>query len=52
MLSLQDTQISDAGLVHLARLTNLRSLDLRNTQVTGEGVNGLQRALPHLEIYR
>ena len=49
-LWLQRTQVTDAGLPHLERLTSLRELDLRDSRVTDEGVKKLQRALPNCEI--
>ena len=50
MLLLGDTQVTDAGLVHLQRLTQLRWLLLHNTKVTDEGVRKLQQALPDCQI--
>jgi hypothetical protein len=41
-LSLEDTKVSDAGLVHLARLSRLQTLSLRMTDVSDAG-------LPHLK---
>ncbi|MDW8038002.1 MAG: protein kinase, partial [Thermoguttaceae bacterium] len=37
-LDLSWTQITDAGLVHLAKLTNLQSLDLSETKITDAGL--------------
>lgn len=45
-LSLDETQISDAGLKHLSGLTQVRVINLRQTQVTLEGVARLQKQLP------
>jgi hypothetical protein len=42
----------DAGLVHLAALTNLEELNLQRTQVTAEGAARLQKALPKCQIVR
>ncbi|MEY3608060.1 MAG: hypothetical protein RLZZ447_848, partial [Verrucomicrobiota bacterium] len=39
---------TDAGLSAVGRWTNLRSLDLSRTRVTGQGVAALA-GLPHLE---
>ncbi len=52
ILDLSGTRITDAGLVHLRGLTDLRDLDVRRTAVTAEGVSELQRALPHLHATR
>ena len=46
MLCLNDTQVTDAGLVQLKGLTKLRQLFLQDTQVTDAGVKDLQQALP------
>ena len=43
---------TDAGLVHLKRMTNLSKLEIRGTRVTDAGVRELQQALPGLTIYR
>jgi hypothetical protein len=51
-LWLNDTQVTDAGLECLKGLTELEWLNLKNTQVTNDGVNKLQRALPHCKIER
>ena len=37
-VDLNSTQISDAGLVHLAGLTSLRTLRLMDTQITDAGL--------------
>jgi hypothetical protein len=44
------TQITDAALVHLKGLTNLKGLYIRYTRITDEGVKNLQEALPNCEI--
>jgi len=41
-VSLDATRVSDAGLVHLRGLTQLKWLDLTGTQVTGSGLEHLQ----------
>ena len=46
MLSLDDTQITDAGLAHLRGLTALQTLYLHDMKVTDAGVKKLQEALP------
>ena len=52
MVDLGNTQVTDAGLVHLRGLTRVKSLNLHNTQVTDEGVKKLQQALPNCRVYR
>ena len=42
--------VTDAGLQHLARLTQLRELHLFHANVTDEGVTKLQQALPNCKI--
>lgn len=49
-LDLHDTQVTDADLVYLASLTNLETLNLSGTKVTGAGVDMLQFKLPNLKI--
>ena len=49
-LLLRGTEVTDAGLEHLAGLANLVILDLADTQVTPEGVKKLQEALPECNI--
>ena len=44
------TSVSDAGVVHLKRLTSLRTLNLELTKVTRACVDDLQNALPNCEI--
>jgi hypothetical protein len=51
-LHLNFTAVTDKGLEHLKGLTNLRSLDLLSTKVTNSGVQGLQKALPKVQISR
>ena len=43
-------KVTDAGLEYLKGLESLQHLDLRGTNVTDEGVNKLQRALPNCRI--
>jgi hypothetical protein len=49
-VSLQSTNVADAGLEHLKGLTKLISLDLGGTQVSDEGVKNLTEALPQCKI--
>jgi hypothetical protein len=49
-VSLNGTQISDAGLKELAALQQLQTLWLSGTQVTTNGVAELQKALPKCKI--
>ena len=50
ILGLDDTKVTDAGLVHLKGLTKLEVLVLRRTKVTPAGVKQLQQALPNCKI--
>ena len=50
-VNLSHTQVTDAGLVHLAGLTNLEVLYLYGTQVTDAGLDELRKALPNCKIY-
>ena len=49
-LNLNDTQITDAGLMHLKGMTELRILFLYDTQVTDAGIAELKQALPNCVI--
>ena len=49
-LNLNRTEITDAGLSHLKKLTNLQTLFLKDTKVTDAGIAELQEALPNCEI--
>ena len=42
--------LSDAGIKHLAGLTNLEALDLRRTKASAAGVAELKRTLPNCQI--
>jgi len=42
--------VTDAGLVHLKGLTQLRTLNLSLTQITDAGVAELKKSLPKCEI--
>jgi Leucine-rich repeat (LRR) protein len=53
VLNLNATQITDAGLPHIARLTNLQQLDLGNClKVSMDGIQTLQAELPACTITR
>jgi hypothetical protein len=52
VLDLRDTQVGDAGLVHLKELTSLQHLDLANTRVTPAGVKALKQAVSGVDIRR
>jgi hypothetical protein len=47
---LTGTQVTNAGLKHLAGLKQLQTLDLGGTKVTDKGKADLKKALPKLEI--
>ena len=49
-LILWDTGIGDAGLEHLKPLTRLQEVILWSTQVTRQGAEGLQVALPECDV--
>ena len=51
-LYLDNTEITDAGLVHLKSLKWVTSLSLKGTFVTDDGEEELQQALPNCSIYR
>ena len=46
------TSVTDAGLMHLQRNEKLKYLNLRNTEVTDDGVEALTRARPGIHIRR
>ena len=50
-LYLSETQVSDAGLSHLKKLSQLQELDLKKTKVTDAGVKDLQKDLPKTKIW-
>ena len=49
-LRLEDTAVTDAGLVHLKALSGLKSLNLAGTKVTESGVQSLKQSLPLTRI--
>jgi Ran GTPase-activating protein (RanGAP) involved in mRNA processing and transport len=51
VLDLDDNQVTDEGLKHLASLTGLMEIRLGNTQVTNAGVAELRKSLPNTRIY-
>ena len=48
----QNPGITDAGLGHLEKLTQLKKLHLTMTGVTDEGIEKLKQALPDCQIVR
>jgi hypothetical protein len=51
-LSLDDTQVSDAGLAHLEGLKRLGELRVHKTRVSDAGIEKLHRLLPRVKIIR
>jgi hypothetical protein len=51
-LSLDGTQVTDAGLAHLKGLNGLKWLKLTKTSVTDAGVAKLRESLPDLKPIR
>ena len=49
-LTLGGSQITDAGLMHLKGLRNLKHLTLVHTSVTAAGVQELKKALPDVKV--
>ena len=52
LLSLNQTEITDNGLVSLQGMTTLRELFVRHTKVTEKGVAELKKYLPNCNIRR
>jgi Leucine-rich repeat (LRR) protein len=50
-VDLSETEVTDAGLVHLNGLTNLQTLGLSNTEVTGDGLIHLKEVTGLQELY-
>ena len=51
-LDLSNSDITDAGLKHLAGLTALEWLNLDGTGITDAGIKDLRASLPNCHIYR
>jgi hypothetical protein len=51
-LSLLDSQVSDAGLVHLKNLQGLQILLLNGSKVTDAGLREIRQALPRAKVFR
>jgi hypothetical protein len=51
-IQLDWTEISDAGLLHLKGLTQMKMLSIRDTRVTATGCQKLWNSLPNLKISR
>jgi len=49
-LRLNGWPITDASIVHLKKLTHLKGLSLRGTEISATGIAELQKALPDCEI--
>ena len=50
VLLLQDTQVDDRAIPHLARVKGLRAINLLGTDFTKEGVEELRRLMPDTQI--
>ena len=51
-LYLPGTSVTDSAVTHLARLSGLKELDLRDTLVSRTGIERLGEALPNCLIIR
>ena len=51
VLWVENTAVTDAGLIHLTRLKRLEIVNLQRTKVTMSGIAELQRSLPNATIY-
>jgi hypothetical protein len=51
-LSLDDTQVTDAGIASSTGLRGLKFLKISRTKVTDNGVAELRKSLPHLRVIR
>jgi hypothetical protein len=50
-LVLNNTKVTDAGMVHLQKMARLKTLDLSNTKVTDAAAAKLQKSLPNCRIW-
>jgi hypothetical protein len=48
---LKQTAVTDAGLVHLRRLSELMLLDITKTRITPAGTGALKKQLPRLVLH-
>jgi hypothetical protein len=51
-MTLAQTRVTDAGLLHLRTLTQLEELHLENTNVAAAGVGELKKARPKVKVVR
>ena len=51
-LDINDTVMTDVGLVHLQTVVKLERLDIFGAAVSGDAVERLQRAVPGLKVFR
>ncbi|MHC4406744.1 MAG: hypothetical protein ACYTG0_44545 [Planctomycetota bacterium] len=51
ILFLNDTEITDVGLMHLRELSNLDVLQIDGTKVTQRGIAQLRKSLSETSIY-
>ena len=51
-LVLEKTHVTDSGLIHLSRQTNLEDLLMGDTQITDGNIEKLKKALPRTRILR
>jgi Leucine rich repeat len=50
-LKLQETGITDAGLARLGRLPQLRSVWIKGTRITQDGINNLKQVRPDITVF-
>jgi len=51
-LDLEGTAVSDAGLAHLSRMRNLRTVVVTRTNVSARGMEELRQKIPQCEVRR
>lgn len=51
-LLLNNTSVTDVGIMHLKSLTKLQGLYLNRTKVSKMGAANLQKELPKLHVFR